>query len=591
MEQIPDAMLVDQARAGDQQAFAELYARWFDPVYDFAARITRDRDEAAAVTRDTFLRAMNTLAWLQEGASFRSWLFTIARNTVLNQLEHTVRTRPLPFDDDDGQAVAFDVVDPGRIASPAEAVEADALASLVWEAAAGLDPKQLSLLDLHLRQGLDSGEIACVMGVTPNNGHVLVNRLKKAVEDAIGAFIVLKGGLRKELVSPLAVYGAFAAVGSPPGVKGQVIDGLLRQWPGPASSVIGGGPSSRAGPPEPPSPPQESWLLGHLLKVGTGLGAAAALLAALLVLPASPVALTRSNGQGALQAGADSPSPAPGDTSPTLPAAPTKATGASPSPTKQATPPGSPSPSQQAAGGPATPNASATNTSTPLPGATATSTPTSAPTPVPGTPTSTRVPCNPQLVTNLSAPLPVAIDGDSFFLLFNSSYCASATFSVSISSGSWLTVLPMDGTLGAGMDMTMSVHVNGGAVPAKEGIYTAVIRISGPGNAVDVTVTTSRGGQPPSILSTSGICSRSPAPGSATFSATVTDDVAVTSVSLRYTESGGVPHNWSMNAGGGGVWTVTVGDNSAFNATGFTIVALDGANHAHNYLFSPTNCT
>jgi hypothetical protein len=140
--------------------------------------------------------------------------------------------------------------------------------------------------------------------------------------------------------------------------------------------------------------------------------------------------------------------------------------------------------------------------------------------------------------------------------------------------------------------MTMSVHVNGGAVPAKEGVYAAVIHISGPANSVDVTVTTSRGGQRPTILAASGICSRTPAPGSATFSATVIDDVAVASVSLRYTESGGATRNWAMNASGGGAWTVAVNPPaSAFSATGFTIVALDGANHSDNFPFSPTSCT
>jgi len=64
--------------------------------------------------------------------------------------------------------VQFDVVDADRFSDPAEAAEVNAVASLVWQAAAGLDPKQLSLLDLHLRQGLDSGEIADVLGVTKN---------------------------------------------------------------------------------------------------------------------------------------------------------------------------------------------------------------------------------------------------------------------------------------------------------------------------------------------------------------------------------------------------------------------------------------
>ncbi|MCZ7578205.1 MAG: sigma-70 family RNA polymerase sigma factor [Dehalococcoidia bacterium] len=194
MDQLADTSLVELAKAGDQHAFAELYNRYFDPVYDFVSRMTRNRDEAADIAQDTFLKAMNALGGLQKGASFKSWIFTIARNTALNRLEKASRIRPLTFEDNEGDEVSFDVVDTDRFSNPEEAAQAGAIASLVWEAATGLDPRQLSLLDLHLRQGLDSGEIADVLGVTKNNGYVMLNRLKKAVEEAIGAFIMFKTG-------------------------------------------------------------------------------------------------------------------------------------------------------------------------------------------------------------------------------------------------------------------------------------------------------------------------------------------------------------------------------------------------------------
>ena len=157
MEQLADSSLIELAQGGDQHAFAELYSRYFDPVYDFVARMMRNRDEAADVAQDSFLKAMNALGGLQKGTSFKSWIFTIARNTALNRIEKNSRTRPLTFEGEDGEEVGFDVVDTDRFSDPEEAAQASAVASLVWEASAGLDPKQLSLLDLHLRQGLDSG--------------------------------------------------------------------------------------------------------------------------------------------------------------------------------------------------------------------------------------------------------------------------------------------------------------------------------------------------------------------------------------------------------------------------------------------------
>ncbi len=269
MDQLAETSLVELAKAGDQHAFAELYNRYFDPVYDFVSRMTRNRDEAADIAQDTFLKAMNALGGLQKGASFKSWIFAIARNTALNRLEKASRIRPLTFEDNEGDEVSFDVVDTDRFSNPEEAAQAGAIASLVWEAATGLDPRQLSLLDLHLRQGLDSGEIADVLGVTKNNGYVMLNRLKKAVEEAIGAFIMFKTGRqycesldaalskadirgmspetrklverhvaqcpgceeRKRKLAPLAAFAAFGAIGSPVGAKAHMLEGLMSVWP------------------------------------------------------------------------------------------------------------------------------------------------------------------------------------------------------------------------------------------------------------------------------------------------------------------------------------------------------------------------
>lgn len=46
-----DAELVELAVGGDSAAFSELYERYFDNVYDFLARMVKDREEAADLTQ------------------------------------------------------------------------------------------------------------------------------------------------------------------------------------------------------------------------------------------------------------------------------------------------------------------------------------------------------------------------------------------------------------------------------------------------------------------------------------------------------------------------------------------------------------
>ncbi|MEZ4570955.1 MAG: sigma-70 family RNA polymerase sigma factor, partial [Thermomicrobiales bacterium] len=279
-----DAQLVGLAQNGHQEAFAELYDRYFDRIYDFLARMMRNRAEAEDVAQDTFIRAIRSIDRLESGNKFKSWLFTIARNTALNRIEREKRSRPLIFSDDDGDDVELDLIDADRFGSPDEAAQAQATAELVWEAAAGLSPKQYSLLDMHLRQGLDSAEIADVLGVTANNGYVMLNRLRTAVEESIGAYIMMREGRRhcseldaalkdagiatispgarrlvrrhvnscevcqktqSEMVSPTAILGAFVPVQAAPDIKAAILSNVMQEWPGSASQGDGGSSASQ----------------------------------------------------------------------------------------------------------------------------------------------------------------------------------------------------------------------------------------------------------------------------------------------------------------------------------------------------------
>lgn len=620
MEQEPDSRLVELAQAGDQLAFAELYNRYFDPVYDFVARMTRNRDEAADIAQDTFLKAMHSLGGLHKGASFKGWIFTIARNTALNRLERAKRTRPLAFVDDDGEEVSFDVVDADRFADPAEAAQASAMAALVWEAAAGLDPKQLSLLDLHLRQGLDSAEIADVMGVTKNNGYVMLNRLKKAVEDAIGAFIMFKDGRRycddlnavlggapaagpispelrkaiekhvaqcdvceerkKKLVAPLAVFGAFAMVGSPAGTKAAILEHLMRQWPGPA-----------AGAPPPGSPGASGGGLagdgpGKFVKVFAALGMAAAVLFLLLVLPISPIALTRSDGDSAAAADATTAatagSPSPANTQAaaagSATATNTPGSGASVTPTGVAGSPtaGATSTQQPQSGGGPTAPPQQTNTPTPTNGPgtatpvppTATQSPTATATP---SPTATAQPCTPTLTSSISAVN--AQQGATSFDILNN-FCAPVQYTLGADSSGWFTVGRNGGTLDPGARVTINITANPPA--AGEGPHLGLVNVFWPDGSFQVTVSVNNPGSPPVIVSKSQMC-RS-ATNAFSVTANITDDYGVTGVTLTYTLVDGTSAQAAMQLSGpatNGTWQYTGSGGLAK----YTITAADGGGH------------
>jgi RNA polymerase sigma factor (sigma-70 family) len=193
----PEGDLERLAAEGDQDAFAEIYERYSQRVYDFLVRIVRDDDEAADLMQETFIRAMKSLSTERAGrAALSTWLFTIARNLALNRLERSKRTTPLAADPNDDDSEEYWQVDVASADDPGEAAQVHEMAALVWAAAEALDQKQYSVLDLHVRQGLDSAEIAEVLGVSKGNAYTMVSRLKDTFEVAVTALIMMKSGRR-----------------------------------------------------------------------------------------------------------------------------------------------------------------------------------------------------------------------------------------------------------------------------------------------------------------------------------------------------------------------------------------------------------
>jgi RNA polymerase sigma factor (sigma-70 family) len=140
-----------RALAGDRQAFNSLYRPHFEAVYDFVLRTTGERGLAADVMRTTFARAWQ--AFPEQGNDIAAWLFTTARSCALEALRYR-RDR----NGDEREALHFTAIDGNRVPE-ATIVFDQALAELVWDAAAALSREEYSLLALHVRHGLSADEI------------------------------------------------------------------------------------------------------------------------------------------------------------------------------------------------------------------------------------------------------------------------------------------------------------------------------------------------------------------------------------------------------------------------------------------------
>src|SRR6266702_5095580 len=82
-----DLLLVAASKNGDQEAFAQLVQRYQRRVFNLVFRMLRQYEEATEITQETFLAAWQGLPAFRGEARFSTWLYRIAYNCSLKQLE------------------------------------------------------------------------------------------------------------------------------------------------------------------------------------------------------------------------------------------------------------------------------------------------------------------------------------------------------------------------------------------------------------------------------------------------------------------------------------------------------------------------
>src|SRR2546430_11217145 len=90
-----DLLLVAASKNGDQEAFAQLVQRYQRRVFNLVYRMLRQYEEATEITQETFLAAWQGLPAFRGDARFPTWLYRIAYNCSLKQLELRKRDKAL----------------------------------------------------------------------------------------------------------------------------------------------------------------------------------------------------------------------------------------------------------------------------------------------------------------------------------------------------------------------------------------------------------------------------------------------------------------------------------------------------------------
>lgn len=98
-ESLPaDAELVERARDGDRAALEQLILRHQGWVYNIAVRMVFHPQDAEEVTQEVLIKAVTRLSTFRGDSRFRTWLYRIAANHVLNMKSRGAELQPQTFD-------------------------------------------------------------------------------------------------------------------------------------------------------------------------------------------------------------------------------------------------------------------------------------------------------------------------------------------------------------------------------------------------------------------------------------------------------------------------------------------------------------
>src|SRR5215471_7919932 len=105
-----DQPLVERIQSGDKSAFELLMRRYEDKVFRLAVGIMRNREDALDAVQDAFLSVYKKIGTFRGDASFSTWLYRIALNSVYMRLRSQARhERTEPLD------ALESIMDPARI--------------------------------------------------------------------------------------------------------------------------------------------------------------------------------------------------------------------------------------------------------------------------------------------------------------------------------------------------------------------------------------------------------------------------------------------------------------------------------------------
>ena len=163
---IDDTVLVKQCQNGDTAAMQRLIVKYQDRIYNVIMKICTNKEDAAELTQETFVKFIEKINTFRMHSSFYTWLFRIAVNLSLNFCRrrfkvpmHSIDAAMSPEKENERAQLRSCLADESEI-DPAVAAQNKEVGEIIEKALARLEDKQRITVVLRDIEGMAYSEIA-----------------------------------------------------------------------------------------------------------------------------------------------------------------------------------------------------------------------------------------------------------------------------------------------------------------------------------------------------------------------------------------------------------------------------------------------
>ncbi|MGE5474379.1 MAG: RNA polymerase sigma factor [Ignavibacteriales bacterium] len=173
-----DERLVELCKQGEEYAFEILIQRYHQRLFNFIFSYIENQQSTEDIVQETFIKMIKNINTykLQANAKFSTWLFTIARNTITDEVRKGRIRETIPIDDEENTI-------PSKEDSVEDTVIKNEMISSINQTINTLPPDLKSMVLLKYYMDFSYKEIAEIIKTTPEKVkgqlHYAVEKIRK----------------------------------------------------------------------------------------------------------------------------------------------------------------------------------------------------------------------------------------------------------------------------------------------------------------------------------------------------------------------------------------------------------------------------